>query len=192
MWHTLRVRRPNPVEIRRLIEVQGRESLSYEPVLETLPGKEAPPGFVHRRSVKLGEGEEAWARAREALLAWEMYDQGGWLWIVGGSPPREGEDLALLAFAWGLWSLSVMRIVHLEDGENAVHLVVGTLPQHALCGEERFSVVKRGEEVWFEIFSFSYALDVLSRVALPLLRFHQRRFGTGAMEAMRKRVSLLP
>ena len=62
----------------------------------------------------------------------------------------------------------------------------GTLPGHALSGEERFTVVwDRAEgSVWYDLLAISRPSRLAWRLGYPLVRRIQRRFAPASLLAM--------
>src|SRR6266478_469196 len=80
---------------------------------------------------------------------------------------------------FGVWSLDFCRVVYVLNAEpekngsiERTGFAYGTLPGHAVRGEEIFSVEWHPvtQEVWYEIFSFSQPANSLIRLAGPLAR----------------------
>jgi uncharacterized protein (UPF0548 family) len=95
---------------------------------------------------------------------------------------KEGMLVGTLARVFGLWAVNVCRIVYVVEEEGPVTrygLAYGTLPGHAEIGEERFLVEwqRDDDSVWFDIRAVSKPGSILTRLAYPLTRRLQRRFG---------------
>ncbi len=91
-----------------------------------------------------------------------------------------GADVAILGHVKKVWFLNVSRIVYILDEEGPLTRFgfgAGTLPGHAVRGEERFLVEWDREEggVWYEILSFSKESHPIVGV-VGELRAAQRRF----------------
>jgi uncharacterized protein (UPF0548 family) len=96
----------------------------------------------HHRT-KLGTGLACFNRAKTALTQWRMFNL-PWLQLFPiTTPPSENQVVVILAKGPGIWSLNAARIVYLLDIQGSVErygFAYGTLPDHAVQGEERFSV----------------------------------------------------
>jgi uncharacterized protein (UPF0548 family) len=157
-----------------------------------------PAGFVsdHHR-VQLGSGAAVFARARQALRDWRMLQLG---WVEPCWPDaaiKEGVIVGTLARAFGLWAVNVCRIVFVVDDDGPVArygFAYGTLPGHAAIGEERLQVEwdRADDRVFYEIQAVSRPGQWLTRLAYPLLRRVQHRFGRDSLRAMVAAVSTLP
>lgn len=152
-------------------------------------------GYVadHNR-VRLGTGEEVFARAKEALCGWRMFDV-GWVGIQRPDTPIEvGNAVAVLGNHYGFWSLNACRIVYLVEDDDEVRrsgFAYGTLPEHAESGEERFTVEwNQDDEVWYDVYAFSKPNNALARLGKPFARGLQRRFVQDSMRAMVRTVAL--
>lgn len=112
--------------------------------------------------------------------------------VFGGlePPPREeGTTVALVARGFGLWSLFACRIVRAIEEHGPVELsgfAYGTLPGHALSGEERFTITwDRAEgSVWYDLLAISRPSSLAWRLVHPLVRRAQRRFAPASLQAM--------
>ena len=186
------LRRPSDATIREFLATQATLDFTYPAVGATasLP----PRGYVvnHTR-IKLGQGEVAFRAARAALGRWDQFRLG---WVEAwppGAPIRAGEIVGSVTRLLGLWWLNACRIVYVVDEAGPVTrygFANGTLPGHAVRGEERFLVEwdRVSGEVWYDILAFSRPHRYLTRLGYPYLRRVQRRFGRESAAAMRRAV----
>ena len=188
----LSLTKPAPATIQRFLERQATLDLTYAAVGATATNP--PTGYVvDRTRVKLGTGEAVFAAGVAALRRWEQF-QLGWIEAWPSSAPlRTGEVVAIVARGGGLWWLNACRIVSLVDETEPVRrfgFAYGTLPAHAGTGEERFLIEwdRATNEVFYEVFAFSRMKHVLTRVAYPIVRRTQRRFGRESGAAMLRAV----
>jgi len=138
--------------------------------------------------VQLGRGAEVFARGCAALRAWRMFPA-PWTRIrPADAPIREGQTVAMLARAFGLWWLSSCRIVYVVDETTPVRrygFAYGTLPAHVEQGEELFSIEWRADAtVWYRVLAFSRPRYWPVRLAKPLARNLQRKFVRDSKAAM--------
>ena len=188
--------RPTDQEIRQFISSQQDRPFSY---LDSCRLDEVVPrGYSadHNR-IKLGEGRQVFTRAVQAIKRWEMFNI-GWLHLCWPDTPIEaGAAVAVLAQHLGFWSLNACRIVSVldEDDERRRYgFTYGTLPDHAECGQEQFTVGwdRNDDSVWYDILAYSRPKLLLARLGYPVARLLQRRFARDSMEAMlRSRASSL-
>ena len=178
----LRLAYPNT--IRRLT------SRGLEKTRETL----GPAWVIDHNRETLGSGEACFARARDALSAWTMFEL-GWVEIhPRATPIIEGTSVAILSHTMGLWGLSFAKILYtLDDVEEGVHRYgfgYGTLPGHLERGEERFMVGwdLETDEVFFELLAFSHPGHFLAWLGYPVTRHFQRKFARDAKVVMREAV----
>jgi uncharacterized protein (UPF0548 family) len=184
--------RPSDAHIRQFLARQRGLPYSYPDAGASLG--EPPVGYVldHHR-VRLGEGPRAFELARAALRDWAMF-RVGWVEALPAEVPiEEGATVALLARSSGLWSLFACRIIRVieEHGPfESFGFAYGTLPGHALSGEERFTVVwDRAEgSVWYDLLAISRPSRLGWRLGYPLLRRIQRRFAPASLRAMARAV----
>lgn len=184
-----RFRRPLDDEIQRFIAAQARQPFSYAEVGATRG--QAPHGYaVDHNRVVLGRGPETFARAAAAVRAWQMFAVEGVQLCWPAAAIAEDTTVAILARVAGLWSLNACRIVYTIDERDRFGFAYGTLPAHAVRGEERFLVERDRDsgEVVYDLLAFSrpsYAWLALGR---PLLRRRQRRFAAASKAAMTRAV----
>lgn len=188
------LRKPFETDIQRFIYSQKGLPFSYGEVGASLEG-EPPKGYVvDRYCVKLGEGQEAYERAKEALRTWQQFNL-GWVWLLPADAPIEmGVTVGVLARHYGFWSLNTARIVYLieESGEvERFGFGYGTLPGHGERGEERFSVEWRcgDNTVHYSVLAFSRPEHPLAWLGYPFARLLQRRFAQDSKRAMIRAVN---
>lgn len=187
-------KKPSEPEIERFASSQRDLPFSYREVGANRG--EAPRGYVvDRYRVKLGEGEDVYDRAKDALRSWRQFDL-GWVSLhPSGAPIKVGTTVAVLASHAGLWSLNSARIVYLvEEGGDVERFgfAYGTLPGHAERGEERFLVEHDlgSGAVFYDVFAFSRPNHLLAWLGYPFARLLQRRFARDSKEAMKRAVAL--
>jgi uncharacterized protein (UPF0548 family) len=181
-------RRPSTVAIREFLRSQSKLDFTYTAVGATASGP--PPGYVvdHTR-IKLGDGEEVFAKAKAALGRWDQFRLG---WVEAWPPEtaiQPGEVVAIVARRVGLWWLNACRIVYVVDEHGPVRrcgYAYGTLPDHAGMGEERFLIEwdRASGEIWYDILAFSRPRQLLARLGYPYMRRLQKKFGKDSAAAM--------
>ncbi len=134
--------------------------------------------------MSLGNGEEVFESAKEALRAWRQFDL-SWAQICWPATPlEEGKVIAVLARAVGLWSLTFCRIVYLIDEKDRFGFGYGSLERHPLQGEERFQIRRDDAgEVTFEILAFSRPANWLMKLGTLYVRRLQRQFARESPQA---------
>jgi uncharacterized protein (UPF0548 family) len=189
-----RLRRPDGPYLQELQERRRALPLSYADA-DCSRGT-APEGYVvDSYRVQLGSGAAVFERARQAVRDWRMLRLG---WVEPCWPDtsvKEGTLVGTLAQVFGLWTVNVCRIVYIveEDGPVVRYgFAYGTLPGHVECGEERFLVEwhRADDSVWYDIRAVSKPGVLLTRLAYPLTRRLQRRFGRDSLRAMVEAVAL--
>jgi uncharacterized protein (UPF0548 family) len=140
---------PKHQNILDFIAAQRNEKFSYPEIGATR--ELAPKNYTidHNRQ-RLGHGQAAFVRARDAVRNWKMFAVPGLKLCWTDTPIETGATVALLASHYGLWSLNACRIVYVieETGEiQRYGFAYGTLPEHGVIGEERFLVVCPGPGV---------------------------------------------
>lgn len=152
--------------------------------------RRAPPAGYNfdDNAVQLGCGVEVFARGCAALREWRMFPAPWTKILPVNAPIREGQTVAMLARAFGLWWLSSCRIVYVVDETAPVRrfgFAYGTLPAHVEQGEELFSVEWRADDtVWYRVLAFSRPRYWPVRLAKPLARQLQRKFVRDSQAAM--------
>ena len=198
-----RLTRPSFASIAAILASQQNAPFTYPDVGATraaTPRTGYPPaGYtIDRRRILLGTGADTFARAVAALRAWRMTSL-GWAAIhPPAAPIAPGTVVAMVVRHHGLWSMHACRIVYTVDEEQddvrRVAFAYGTLPAHAAIGEERFAVEwdRADDRVWYDLAAFSRPAHPLMRLARPLARRLQRRFGHDSARAMREAVDGTP
>ena len=152
-----------------------------------LPPPIGGPGYhVDDNRVVLGNDVACFERARQALGRWEPFRL-GWLEVVPDRPPiRLGTTVGVLVHHLGFWSLNASRIVTVIDEPARFGFVYRTLGDHALDGDERFTVARGSGHgaIAYEILARSRPRHALTRVGHPLVRRLQRRFARDSMRVM--------
>ena len=185
---------PSEARVSRLLDEQRGAPFSYAEVGASRETPAKVPGYaVDHNRVRLGDGEEAFGRAAEALRAWKMLDLGWVRLLPHGAPVGVGTTVAVLARHHGFRSLNFSRVAYEVSGENGgvrrLGFAYGTLPEHAESGEERFVVELYPDgSVFYDLYAFSRPNHPLARLGYPFARRLQRRFARGSLGAMARAV----
>ncbi|MET9445518.1 DUF1990 domain-containing protein [Streptomyces sp. NPDC006610] len=129
-------------------------SFTYEDVGATREAGFCPPGFhsLHVRS-RIGEGQDVFRRAADAVRTWEMHRAVG----VGieASADRAAPGVDVTVTLAGVVK-APCRVVWTVDEHRRAGWAYGTLPGHPECGEEAFLVDRTGDgTVWLTVTAFS-------------------------------------
>jgi uncharacterized protein (UPF0548 family) len=185
----LMLRRPSEEKVRQFLAAQATLGFSYPAVgaTRTIP----PAGYTlgHLR-IELGQGKKVFQAARGALDRWDHFRL-GWLQVYPAQVPLgAGQTVAVLARYQGLWWLNACRIVYVVDEQNEFGFAYGTLPGHAVAGEERFRVEwdRQTGDVSYDILAFSKPHRFFTWLGYPLVRRIQKRFRAESAAAMRRAV----
>ena len=190
MWS---VRKPSVDALRRFLGAQAGLPYTYEAVGGT--AGTPPAGYVvDRTRIKLGEGEGVFRSAIAALRRWEQFALG---WVEAwpsDTPIQEGNAVAVMGRAIGVWWLNACRVVYVVDETGPISkfgFAYGTLPGHVESGEERFQIKwdKSDNGVWYDILAFSRPNQFSARLGYPVVRRLQKRFGRASAAAMLRAVS---
>src|SRR5947209_12564476 len=188
----LSLRKPSADALRGFLAAQRGLPFTYGAVGAT--AGTPPAGYVvDRTRIRLGEGEPVFRAAVGALKRWEQFRLG---WVEAwpsDTPIQEGEVVAVMGRAVGVWWLNACRVVYAVDEAGPVSrfgFAYGTLPGHVESGEERFLVEwDRGDDaVWYDILAFSRPNHLLTRLGYPVVRRLQRRFGRDSAASMLRAV----
>lgn len=182
---------PRDGELRRALDEARAGAFTYTQVGATLT--ELPAGYdVNRIRARLGRGEEEWRRAAGALRRWAMYDLPWTRVSPSGAPVAAGAEVLTVVRHLGFWSVNPCRVVYVQEEEDGQRqrfsFAIGTLPGHAECGEERFTVEHDRSDgaVWYELVSFTVPGHPLVRLGRPYARILQRRFARASLDAVRR------
>ncbi|MBF0193067.1 MAG: DUF1990 domain-containing protein [Magnetococcales bacterium] len=141
------------------------------------------------RQFNIGEGEKSFELAKKAFIKWGMFDL-EWVNVKSSTPMIENSLVGIVSHVMGVWSVNVCKIIYLVDEDGPIvrfGMGYGTLPGHAICGEERLSVAfcRETGSVSFEIFSFSTESQLIAKISSFHLRNLQDRFAKDSAQRMR-------
>ena len=184
------LQRPSLEAIARVLADQSTKSLTYNPVGIT---RSAHASTLRRTAhrVQLGHGETTFDRALNAMMSWRMY-RNGWTEIHPAETRVEADAVfAAVVQHLGFWSVNPCRVVYTESRDETDRVeafAIGTLPEHAERGEERFQVEwKRSDDsVWFDIVAYAEPRHWLAVLGTPVVWSLQRAFGEQALAAMKE------
>ncbi|MEV6316563.1 DUF1990 domain-containing protein [Streptomyces sp. NPDC051776] len=147
-----------------------------------------PGGYAHlEHRVRLGEGDEVFARAAAYVLDWGV-QRGAGFGVHPASPPAQGATALVLVTLPGLPRprlAAPCRVVATVSEEDRAGFAYATLPGHPECGEESFVVVRDGEGVvWFTVRAFSRPCSWYARLGGPLTRWVQQAAASRYLRAV--------
>jgi uncharacterized protein (UPF0548 family) len=184
----IQLRRPSPERLRAVIAAEHDAPFTYEPVGATAADA-LPPGFDPLRMERgVGTGDEVWARAVAGLRSWSVH-RGAGLEVATDGPVEPGTTSAMAASLPVGFAIVACRVVYVEETPDLFAFAYGTLPTHPESGEERFEVVKRGDQVVFVVSAFSRPRHPLARLGRPVARAMQRRATVQYLDSMTKLAS---
>ncbi|MBA3503939.1 MAG: DUF1990 domain-containing protein [Myxococcota bacterium] len=176
--------RPPAAELVRFLDAQRALPFTYEAVGHTRD-EQTPRGYaIDHNRVRLGSGAQTFTSAQAQVRAWRMFPP--WTAIAPlATPIEEGRVLAVLVNAFGVWFKNAARIVYVIDEPGRFGFAYGTLPGHAERGEERFLVEHLADDsVWYDVRAFSQPRYWGARLAYPITRMLQKRFGRDSKASM--------
>ncbi|MGW2769399.1 DUF1990 family protein [Streptomyces sp. NPDC001275] len=164
---------------------------TYEEVGATREQGHCPPGFhpLHVRT-RIGEGEEVFRRASEAVMTWEMHRALG----VGieANADRAAPGIDVTVTLAGVVR-APCRVVWTEQEPRRAGWAYGTLPGHPECGEESFLVDRTGDgTVWLTVTAFSRPAKWYVRAAGPATRGLQHAYARRCGTTLRKLCAGIP
>lgn len=176
---------PSDDDLDLFLRKQREQPLSYAEAGETL-AEAAPAGYsVDHGRIRLGEGEECFRRAADALAGWRMFDTGWTRILPEDAAVAEGAVVCVVARHFGFYSVNPARIIRVLDEQRRYGFVYGTLPAHSERGEERFSVeITPDGAVYYDLYSFARGNSLPVRLGYPVRRLVQRRFSLESRRAM--------
>lgn len=187
------LRKPTESHVRRVLDAQRDLPFTYADVGAIEQG--IPAGYLRNHvRVHVGTGQRTFDAALSALTHWRQFDV-GWVELCWPTTrPVAGAVVGVLARVWGVWALSVSRIVAVidEDGPRRRFAVIyGTLPQHVETGEERFQIEwdRRDDSVWYEVEAFYRPHHPLVRWMWPLVGHIPRRFLQESATALQRAIA---
>lgn len=176
--------KPGQAASERLLRAQSALPVTYR------DGLEAAPGFTLMRTLApLGSGPGVFGRAVAGLKSWAVYP--AWMALYPNpANVREGQVVALVTGVPPVWTVSAVRVVAVERTTQRFSFTLGTLPQHALTGLERFSVLRDDAgTVWYEITAVSRPRHPLAKWGTLGVRLVQRRFARDSVRSLRRFVA---
>ncbi len=185
--------KPEPFAIRLFLDEQLDADFNYPEVGATQ--RQLPRHYAANRTrAKIGQGLEAFLSAVNAIQNWQQL-QLGWVYSwPQNAPLRVGENIAVVGRGGGVWWVNACRVIYTEGQTSAGRLIedarvfgyaVGTLQDHLLCGEERYTVeIDEDDNVWAEIIAFSRPHKFAAKLAYPMIRNAQSRFGQSSVFRM--------
>jgi len=181
-------RRPSQLELDEFVNQSRNLPLSYDPVGIA---KQSPNGFnIDQSSAVIGQGDQAFERAKTALAAWRHFELGWVELFPHGASIEPGSVVAVLVRHLGFWSLNGCRVVYRVGDQQigrSFGFAYGTLTNHAEEGEEIFgvSLTPESEKVVYRIRAVSRARVALARIGYPFTRLLQQRFRRDSIRALR-------
>lgn len=172
---------PTDAQLDKLITIQQDAELTYN--------KNNIKGYDKDiNQIFLGNGEDVWAAAKQAMADWSMFPD-GWARIYYQKPIfTEGDIVVMCAHVLGIWWLNASRILYVLDDEHHFGFAYGTLPNHVESGEELFQVTRNEHgDIYYSISAFSRPRFWPVRLTYPLSRLFQKKFIKDSMQKVKNR-----
>jgi uncharacterized protein (UPF0548 family) len=136
---------------------------------------------AHKLSTLPLEGEAQFARAREVIFTYGIFDPNRLLFAIEGGRAREGGVILQRVLLGPVaWDMSV-RILEVIDRPQLAQMSYATLPGHLEWGIATF----RATPSAFEIETWSRPGHWLSKLGLPFVRWMQKNETRKAIERVR-------
>ena len=176
-----RLRFPSEDQLAALLKRANAKGFNH-PAVSPKALTDFPPGFViDEYGAPLGQGEDLFHRAVEAIGTFRMYPP-SWTRIYAPHSPFELDTPFLsLTRQLGLWAVLPGRIIETVDetteSTRTRSFAFGTLKGHAETGVERFRIRwdLTTNEVHYEVLAVSHPIG-LTRLATPIARHFQTNF----------------
>ena len=149
---------------------------------------------IDHNRVLLGSGAKIFELAKVALRNWEMFGL-DWVELLYSNTSIEvGSTVGIMIQQFGIWSINPCQIIYVLEEHGLTErwgFAYATLPDHGLCGEERFVVewCRSQDTVWYDLLAFSRPNQWLTQLGYWYVRRLQKRFGAGSQRAMERAVS---
>ncbi len=183
---------PSDADIENFLASQKDLPFSYKEVGASQTT--IPTGYpINHRRIQLGIGEKTFARAKDAIRSWTMYQLDWTRLHPNDAPVAVGEVVCVVVNHGFCRSINPCRIIYVleENGEvEKFGFAFGTLPGHSEEGEERFTVEWRhaDDSVWYELLAFARPHHILAKIGFPFVGFFQRKFAEDSGRAMLKAI----
>eukprot|EP00210_Caulerpa_lentillifera_P000790 g765.t1 len=146
-------------------------------------------------SIVLGEGEEVFNKATEALKRWAHF-QLDWAKVDPETPLFLNYAFCNSIKVLVPWMMNPLRVEYIDDvkvnvnGGRSFAYGMTTLHGHMLAGEERFRVYwnKHDDSVRYEIYSFSRPGNAVAWIGQPITHLLQSAFVKQSLQSMAKTV----
>jgi uncharacterized protein (UPF0548 family) len=132
-----------------------------------------PAGYGHARAAaRIGTGRARFEKAADAVMRYGMLRGAG----VRVAASTEVAEVGTLVLGWLGPVPAPCRVVYVLDEPNHRGFAYGTLPGHAVAGEERFSVRydPASESVYAEVVAFSRPNTWWSKAGAPVASLVQK------------------
>lgn len=183
----VRLRRPSPATVERLLVESARHSLTYRPAGISLGGS-VPSGFRRARWSTQLSGSDAFRSAVAAVGRWEM-QRGSGLSVLADGGIVVGTNVVVVAPLPVGHVEAVCRIVAVVDEPDRFGFAYGTLPVHPAQGEEAFIVSRAGGTTTFSVEAVSRSAYRLGRLVPFAVGRLQDRAVRGYLRAIERAVA---
>ncbi|MFI5931398.1 DUF1990 family protein [Actinoplanes sp. NPDC051494] len=165
----------------------GEFDLTYAEVGATRDA-ELPAGYGHvRLDVSIGAGREAFERAADGLMRWDMHRGAGFRFTGSPGVAAPGTVVALRLGVGPVGLRVPCKVVYVIQEPDRRGFAYGTLPGHPERGEEAFAVQLTGSgDVRAQIWAFSRPATLLARAGGPATRLVQAYFTKRYAQALRR------
>lgn len=183
--------RPSDRRLADILAAVRDTPLTYAEHGRTLSRAGLPPGYHHVRARRaLGQGDEVWRAACDAVRTWRLH-RGAGLRVAPADPAIAvgSEVVTDIGLLGPVHVVAACRIVEVVDEPGRFGFAYGTLRVHPAQGEEAF-VVARADDgaVRGEVTAFSRGNGWAMRLGGPVVRRQQAAATDAYLDALQRHV----
>jgi uncharacterized protein (UPF0548 family) len=177
---------PSDGDLRALLTEQELLSPTFRWLGATTRDERVPGYKFDQFTTVIGDDEQIWARAKDALTHWRPQRGAGLRIYPPGVSVEVGATVLVVGGVLGVAMLAACRVVNVIDEPDRFGYVYATLPLHPECGEEAMYVERDNEGVVrFELRVLSELRDPIARLGGPVSRRMQAAATRRYIEAMK-------
>ena len=188
----LSVTEPRSSTLDAILRDQRDRDLSYPEVGATRGT--FPDGYRHaRHAVELGAGDRAFLRGSDGLRRWQAHVRAGVVLRPPDAALQPEVTVVLTVPVVPVYVTVACRIVYVVEEPTRFGFAYGTLPHHAIDGEEAF-LVERDDAgmVRFRISAFTRPRGALMRAVGPVVQLLDERVVRRYLRALEGHVGEQP
>lgn len=182
---SVRLRRPSPAELEKLLSGCQRDEPTYEPMGISMDD-DIETSLHRSRWEAVLEGDHSFERGSEAIRTWAVH-RGAGLSVVSDGVLAVGTNVAMAAPLPVGFVEVTCRVVAVVDGPDEFGFAYGTLSVHPERGEESFMLRRSADgTVRFVVAATSQPAHPLARLAPPIANRLQDQASRRYLAAMKR------